>query len=765
MNLFMETASVIRDLSIVLATAGIVAIAFSFLRLPVMLGYIFSGLVIGPNISNGIVIQNEATIRQLSELGVIFLMFYIGLEFDLRKLRSLMGPSLLSVVLQSICMCFLGLFIAPLLGWSGLNGFFLGGLLAISSTMITIPILRDSNALQSNYAQWTIGILILEDIVAILLLVVLAGVAVTGRFAWDDVVQVTFFVGIFVVMVFFIGRLLAPWMVRVLDKIGKVDILTIAVIGFVLGIGQLAQQFSLALGAFLAGSILSQTLLAEKIEAVTEPFRNVFSAVFFVTVGMLIQPNLLIAYWKIILLLTALVVIGKIVTCWLGLFLSGQQSKTAFLASVSKAQIGEFSFVIATLGQSFGVTDSGLMAVAVGVSLGTITVVTLLTPFADPIFESFAKRTPKAMQLWGAHYHKFLEILQIRLTKWSLLKLIYKPLGQILVYFFLLNGIVWLASFFTRTISASPICTGHTLAMKSTLWVVAAVISLPFLTGVICNINVILMIFTEFAFPATSVLMRGRVRNWLHSMVLIVAILSFGLIFLSAAAAHLPSGIALTFLLLLTLCLAFIFWKSFIRLNSRIEYLFLKSFSTQTINEELQRRQKALEHLASRRPWDVSTATLHIPKHSFAVGKRILDLDLRKQTGATIIGIARNRYIHYEPSPETPLFPDDKLIVLGDKKQIECAEAFLSQEAEQAAPEGSYSFDFAQVCLSVNSPLKNETLAGARIRQQFGVNVVGIQRGPERITTLRPEFILKANDVLLVVGSTHALKAFQESNG
>tara|TARA_B100001248_G_scaffold262589_1_gene259753 strand:- start:52965 stop:55271 length:2307 start_codon:yes stop_codon:yes gene_type:complete len=763
----MEQITLISDLAKVTICAGTVAILFYYIRLPLMLGYLISGLVVGPHLFSWGSVLNQEIIKDLSELGVIFLMFYIGLEFDLKKLQKMFGPSLLAVLLQCISMLFLGMMAFPLLGagWTQMDGIFLGGLLAISSSMITIAILRNQQGLKSNYAQFTIGMLILEDIIAILMLVILTGMAVTGHFAWTALWKGTFFVGLFVVFVFIIGRLLAPYLVKVLTKIGNIEVLTVVVVGVVLGIGELAIhfEFSVALGAFLAGAILSQSSLSASIEKTTEPLRHLFSAIFFVTVGMLIEPQMLLSYWKPILCLTFLVVVIKTFTCWLGLFLAGTRSQTSFRAALCKSQIGEFSFIIAALGQSLGVTHAGLMPIAVGISLGTIVVVPLISMKTDAVYDYLMQRTPEPFFELGKFYHNILSAAQSHLSKSALLQLVRRPILQLFCYFSILIGIILIgargADFLDDSIAESAYASFWYIGF----WLVTALLCLPFLIAVIRNIDACLMLVADAALKGSSrQRLPGRMRNLFNFIVISVVLVVFSGFFLSTSAHYFPSGVALLIFVVLLIGIAFFFWRHIIRINSRLEHLFMESFNQRSLSHE-EKRRKTLQQITQKYPWPVNVHEAIIERKSIACGKRIKDLNLREQTGASIIGLSRNYYTHYDPAPDTPLFPDDHLILLGDEIQNKKAEKLLrTQYKEEDAPSVHRAFKIEQICLGSQSALVGETLAGADFRRKFSLNVIGIQRGETRITAPKAEEILQSDDVLLVVGGPAAIKRFEQ---
>jgi len=754
----------IHDLGLVTLVAALVSLVFHKLKMPVFLGYIVAGILLGPNFYGKPLIEG-ATVQELKELGVIFLMFYIGLEFDLRRLREIMAPAFIAVFLQTLTLIFVGLQLAPMLQWQPLEGVFLGSLLAISSSMVTVSMLQDMNRLRMPHGQMAVGILVLEDILAILLLVLLSGMGVSGRFDWGSAWKITFFIGVFVVVVFYVGRLVAPWFLNLLNRIGSMELITLSIVGMVLGVSLLAEeaQFSVALGAFLAGSILSQSALADEIEHSTEALRNIFCSVFFVSVGMLIDPPLLLANWKIILLLAVLVVLIKIGTCWLGLFLGGQRSGTAFRASVAKSQIGEFSFIIAGLGMSMGVTGSSLMTIAVGVSVLSSLGSLVLALRSDKIYNWFETRTPEPVVQLGKFYGNFLDTTRQRLGRSQALKLIKRPLLQILFQFFLVNGFILGAYFVTsHLLKQNPEANPWMLAG---IWTLSALISLPFLIAIVRNLNVVLILLTEAAIAgrAPADFLKGRVRNTFQSAVLALVVIPVAGLYLSAIAQFLPGGWALGAFVILVLAVGFVFWRRMVRLNSQLEYIFMQSFNQQSVDYSAARREAALLDISQKYPWPVDVMEVEVKPGTEPCGQRIIHLDLRAKTGATIVGISREGHIEYDPGPQFLIFPGDRIFLFGSMTQNKEAARLLRQPRETAQPQTPPSFRVEKLYLDRENPLTGETLAGSNLRQDHSITVLGIQRGERRITAPSPEEILQPGDVLYVVGNPESIQKFRES--
>ncbi|MGJ3242307.1 MAG: cation:proton antiporter [Opitutales bacterium] len=762
------TPSLIHDLGIVAVVAIVVTLLFFQLRLPVILGYILSGLLVGPYLLPGSPIRDMATVEALGELGVIFLMFAIGIEFDLKRLRSQLGGVLLAVVFQTFLMMFLGLQAATILNLSRIDGIFFGAILSISSSMVTIGVFRARDELKLTRAQLAVGILILEDILAILLLVVLTGVAVEGRMEFGMVWLTTLGVGVFVVCVYVLGRVLMPKLLNLVATHANPELTTLFSVSLVLGVGVLASNFdfSVALGAFLAGALLTESRLLHQIEHATEPLRNLFGAVFFVSVGMKLDPAALMADWSIILILSVLVIGLKIGSCWLGLFMAGQNPGSSFRAAMGKAQIGEFGFVIAGLGFSLGVLDQRIMTLTAGIAAVTICVTPLWAAQSTRIYAVLADCMPRFLVVFGDFYRNLTTSASERLGKSVLFRMIQRPLLQMVTYLLLVGGILVVASLVATWLQQKPELVGREWLASLGVWSLAALAILPFGIAVIRNVNAVVMLLAEVALPDATrrQLFQGRVGNFVNFGVTLLVVLVVAGLFLSAASAFFPSGIMLTIFVALVLVAGILTWRRMIRINNRIEVMFMESFNQQAQSEAEQRREAAMQTILKEYPWEIKVNNFEIEEGMVGAGKRIMDLKLRQKTGASIVALSRGKYIHYDPGPDVPLFPGDRLFLFGADEQIQAARGLIGATDPTGAEDTeSMQFNLQPILVGEGSPLAENTLSGLRMRRRFGVSVLGIQRGDERISVPPPDEVIKSGDVLYVVGNPDAVKKLQQA--
>lgn len=761
-----DGAGWIDDFGLVLVAAAIAVALFHVLRQPVIFGYLLAGVLIGPNLFPSPLVEDREAINQISELGIIFLLFFIGMEFDLKRLKRVLAPAFLALTLQTLFMLYLAQFLGAFWGWNATSTLFFGSLLAISSSMVTVRVLRETGRMQEASTQFTIGILILEDVLAVILLVILTGVAVTQTFDWDAAWLVVFLMGLFVVVVFLVGRSLVPTLMqRLSGEESDPEVITLVSAGLVMGVSVLALklQFSPALGAFIAGSMLSQTQMARRVETINRSLHDVFSAVFFVSIGMQLDPFVLLGELPAVLLVSLLVILGKVMTCWAGLCFGGQGGRTAFMASVPKAQIGEFSFIIAGLGMSLGVMDNKMMTIAYGVALLTIVLTPPLTQGSERLYLRLEPLIPRRIGRLFATYRNFLEGLSHGLGKSLLLRLVRRPVAQLVVYFFLVNGLFISASVGARWFIAMSGDWPFARAWNFGYWIAVGLLLAPFILAMFRNLNALSYILAEALFTeARGAHLRNRLRQMVSSAILAAFIFLFAAIFLLVASPYLPktavSGIA--FLIVGALM---VFLRSrMILVNSQMELLFADSFRMEVSNKEEQRRLEVLEMIQKQSPWPVQIEDVTLPMDAAWSGRRLKDLQLRSLYGVNVLAMGRYQAMHYDPPADAVLFSGDRLLLTGTPEALQTVREAMRQRvpAEAQPIPGPEQFRLERIYVTPGTVLDGETLAGARVRQRFGVTVIGVQRENERISNPPPEFLLDAGDVLLVAGLPRKIEAF-----
>ncbi len=761
----MHSVSLLHDLAWMMVGAAVAALVFQRIKMPPLLGYLVAGFFLGPHLGLWPAVVDINNVHELSELGVIFLMFYIGLEFDLDRLKKIFGPSLFALVLQTTFMIFIGIQAAQWMGLSQVSGFFLGGVLSISSSMVAVKLMRDRGSFQKHHCQLAVGILILEDILAILLLVVLSGVAVQGSFDWVAMAKSLLLIGVFIVAVFFVGKLSAPRIITALEKRGTSESVTLATLGLIFIVSLIADKldFSWALGGFLAGAILSRSRLAHRIEELTEPLRDLFSAIFFVSVGMLIQP---IGLWEnlpAILIISVLVILGKFSSCWLGLFLSGEAPESAGRASLIKSQIGEFGFVIIALGIRHGVVPLELQSVVSGVAFITI----LLTPFLIrnqlSILGFVANRSPQAAKNFASLYLRWRQASALSTSKGSFISMAKKPIIRICIHFLIISAIIFSAAIISKNIPPPDFIPLTRITFQRSLFLISALFCVPFLVDTFRTINVVVLMFSDVALskPVFQQFSKGIYRSVFNGLILLLIFFIYGSAFFTVASPYFPTGTMMGIFLILVVAIGAIFWHRLIHMHNNWELAFLSSMEQETELRISQRISAGLSKLSAQKPWKVKIESYVVPDDSTWVGKRVSEIDLRNKTGATIAGIERSGFDITDIGPQTGIYAKDHVFLLGETNQINSAKEIFMEKCEGNKPDPVFHFHFDKVIIPPFCSLIDVDIMNSNLRNQYGVTIVGIQREDERIIGPHPAEVLLEGDMLLVMGSHKELDTFK----
>jgi len=409
----MHALRFIQDLAVIMLIAGFISVLFYRLKQPVVLGYIIAGVIIGPSTPPFSFIHDQETINTLAQLGVVFLMFSLGLEFSLRSLSKVGFVATFTALAEIILMMWLGYEIGQFFGWRTIDSIFLGAILAISSTTIIVKALQELGFKNEEFVKLIYGVLIVEDVLAIAIIGILSSIAISGSVNVTDVIFTLGELLIFIVVTLVVGILIIPKVISYVNNFKNDEMLLITVLalcfGFCLFVIQL--EYSIALGAFIIGAIIAETKQLKHIARLVEPLRDMFSAIFFVSVGLLLNPNIVVKYIIPILVITFAVVIGKIVSCSLGTLLSGRDGKTSLRVGMGLAQIGEFSFIIASLGLSLKVTSDFLFPIAVAVSVITTFLTPYLIRFSDPLADCIAKLLPPGVSNVFNLYSNWMQLI------------------------------------------------------------------------------------------------------------------------------------------------------------------------------------------------------------------------------------------------------------------------------------------------------------------------------------------------------------------
>jgi CPA2 family monovalent cation:H+ antiporter-2 len=571
----MHDLQFIQDLATVMLIAGLTTVIFQRLRQPVVLGYIIAGVLVGPYTFPVVFIHDEQTIRTLSELGVILLLFALGLEFSLKKLREVGGAALVAALCEIVLMLWLGYEIGRFFGWSPMDALFLGAMLSMSSTTIIMKALDDLGLKRERFAQLMFGILIIEDVLAIVLMALLTGIASTGGLEAGEAMGAIGKLTLFMAVSLVVGLLLVPRVVDYIAKVSRDDVLLVAVLGLCFGFCLLVTEmgYSVALGAFMIGAIVGESASVERIERIIGPVRDMFSAVFFVAIGMLIDPAMLSQYWLPILIVTAVVVVGKVLTCSFGTFVAGNDGRTSLRVGMGLAQIGEFSFVIASLGLSLKVTSGFLYPVAVAVSAIT----TFLTPYlirgSDPLATQLGRRLPQGLTGAFSAYTEWMGNLSLSGQGAMVAKMIRRLVWHVIINMMLVvAAFLIMAYLYRRGVFHWDFLTDRPQVKRSLAWSIAALVSLPMIVAAYRKASALGMLLAELSIPERiGGAYNMRIRAVLARFIPLATMWVLGLLVAALASTILPTREVAIVLVLVLLLLAWLLWRGLVQVHARLQ--------------------------------------------------------------------------------------------------------------------------------------------------------------------------------------------------
>jgi monovalent cation:H+ antiporter-2, CPA2 family len=674
----------LQDLAVVMIVAAVITVLFRRFQQPVVLGYIVAGIIIGPHTPPIPLISDRHTIETLSELGVIFLMFSLGLEFSLRKLREVGATALIAAILEILLMVWVGYELGRLFGWKLMDCVFLGAILSISSTTIIIKALEELGKTKERFAGLIFGILIVEDILAIVMIALLSGFAATGSLAAEDigrtVLQLAAFLGVLLVG----GLITVPRLLNYVAKFKSNEMLLITVVGLCFGVSLLAVKlgYSVALGAFLIGAIIAEARQIAKIEALMHPVRDLFSAVFFVSIGLLIDPKLVLQYAGPILIITAAVVVGKVLACSFGTFLSGNDQRSSLRVGMGLAQIGEFSFIIASLGLSLKVTSDFLYPIAVAVSSLT----TLLTPYlirsSDFVVAWLDRVAPRPVVETLDAYTRWVGQLGGKRSSGMASGLVRKWTRQIALNLLLITAaFISAAALRPQAYLWWPEAPGGQNTVKALLWLGAVLLSLPMFIASVRKLEAIAMLLSEMSVSrAAAGANTDAFRAVVRTIVFLAGCGGLVLFTLMLSSAILPSWKVLLAAGLVVIAAVIILRRAFIRLYSKAQAALHETFAQTPLPHH---PEETGPLPALMREAELKLAP--ISEHSPAAGRLIGEIRLRTRTGASVVGIERPGENIVNPGPDEEIRPGDRILLLGNRAQLESAQALLSGAKDGAS--------------------------------------------------------------------------------
>ncbi len=570
----MHEIGFIRDLAVVMLVAGATSILFQRLRQPVLLGYILAGVLIGPH-TPGVLVGDARAIDDISNLGVVLLMFTLGLEFSVHKLREV-GIGVLAVAVGEVgLMLWIGVGIGSAFGWKGMDALFLGAIISLSSTMVATRTLSEHGQRQQPFAQLVVGLLVAEDMLAIVMLTLLTAVAIGGSVQAQTAFTLIGHLGLFVVVGMILGLLLLPRLVDYVAGFGRDETLLVSVLGICFGASLLAawMGFSVALGAFLAGAVVAESRSVGRVMHLVEPLRDMFAALFFVAIGLKIDPAMSLQYALPALLIAGVVIVGKTVACSLGIFIVGHEPRTALRAGLGMAQIGEFSFVIATLGLSLGVISSFIYPIAVAVSVVCMAVSPYMARSADGLARGLRAATPRSLRLLATSYSGWLEQLKPVKENAVLAAIFRRLLWHIAVNVMLVVTLFMIGAYVNAHSWTWFSTLGIGRELRHTLiWACALFLSLPMLIAVYRKSEALGMLLAEIGIRESFARSYTQsIRNVLARVIPLAALLLLGVLVSALGSAILPPrGIALS-LLVAGVVLAVVLWRGLVQMHARLQ--------------------------------------------------------------------------------------------------------------------------------------------------------------------------------------------------
>lgn len=749
-----ELPELVKDLALILVVAGTVTLLFKRLKQPLVLGYIVAGFIVSPQMPYTMSVIDRADVQTWADIGVIFLLFSLGLDFSFKKILKMGAAPVIASLTIIFCMMLIGVTVGNAFGWSQMDCIFLAGMLAMSSTTIIYKAFDDMGLRQQHFASLVMSVLILEDVLAIVMMVMLSAVAKGNSPDGEEMIGSVLRIGFFLILWFVVGISLIPMFLRSVRKLISEETLLVVSLGLCCLMAVISTQvgFSSAFGAFVMGSILAETVEAEKIIKVVEPVKNLFGAVFFVSVGMLVEPSILVEYALPIAVIVLAILLGQSLFGSFGYLLSGQTLKTAMRCGFSMAQIGEFAFIIASLGLSLGVIGKFLYPVVVAVSVIT----TFLTPYmiraSEPCYNMLERRLPTSWISTLNHitlshpsgkgaknnWKNLLKQMTVNTVIYTILSVTVVALMLSLFLPFirhLLIGWHWTANFICGALTVlliSPFLRAmvmkknHSEEFKA-LWAESRINHLPLIFTIIVRV----VIASSFVFYICNYLSR-------FANALIIAI-----------------AVAVVLLMIMS--------RSLKHSSIRLERMFVQNLRSRDIEAQVQGRKRPLYegHLLDR---NVHMSDIDVPMDSKWAGLTLRQLELRQRFGVHVSSILRAERRLNIPDGNTIVFPGDRLQVIGADSQLSKMAEALRSEIYGSDPDiEEKTMKLRQMVVTGGSQLLGVTLRDSGIRSRYNCMVVGIEEGEENLSQMSPDRKFEKGDIIWIVGEEkHLAQLFEQ---
>ena len=746
--------ALIQDLALILIAGAITTLIFRRIRQPLVLGYIIAGFLVGPHFQFLPTVADNENIETLAEIGVIFLLFNLGLEFSFKKLMRVGGEASVTALVEIIFITVAGYLVGKWMGWSTMDSLFLGGMLASSSTTIIIRAFDELGVKTKQFARIVFGVLIVEDIVVILLMVLLSTVAVTQQFEGGEIIFTVGKLLFFMVLWFLAGIFLLPTFLRRTKPLQDSETLLVMSIGLCLGMVVVATSvgFSAELGAFVMGSLIAETTAAEKVEHVTKSVKDLFGAVFFVSVGMMIDPKVIIEYGVPVFAVTVLTLFGKLFSTTVGAVLSGQPLKQSVQVGMSMAQIGEFAFIVATLGLSLGVISDFLFPVAVGASAITTFTTPYLIKGSEPFYNYLERILPKR---WVASLNRYSTSTQ-NIQAESAWKTVLKSYLNIVAP----NGIVLVGLLYLSLNVLKPEISKefeHTLVGDIIGLVVSLAAAAPFLWAVMAKRpNSLaykeLWLETRYSRGPLLLIEIGRI-------VVGVVLISFWVFgYLSTEAATLVA-------VPIVIGVLVIFGKRLQLFYERLQRRFLTNLNARetaadadhSATANMNRRREELQ--STLIPWDAHIVELDVPPQAEYIGKSLAELGWREKYGINIVYIKRGEKLIMVPTRNAILLPFDRVGFIASDEQLQAFkpvfDAVENGDGEEVEVD---EIALKKIVVDEYTKLQGQNIRNSGLRERTNGLVIGIERDDQRILNPDSAFVFEWGDIVWIVGERKKIR-------
>ncbi|MBD5163250.1 MAG: sodium:proton antiporter [Bacteroidales bacterium] len=732
----MNVQSLISDLAFILLLGAIVTVIFKWIKQPVVLGYIVAGFLSSPNFVYLPSVTTEENIDFWAQIGIVVLLFSLGLEFSFKKLLNSGGSAVMTAFIIIVGMMGSGFAIGHLLHFNNINSLFLGGMLSMSSTTIIIKAFTDMGLRQKKFASLVLAVLIVEDLFAVLMMVLLSSIAINNSVEGSELLYSVAKLVFFLVIWFLVGVYVLPSLLNRIRRFLNSETLLVVSMGLCLGMAVFSVYcgFSLALGAFVMGSILAGTSYAERIEHVVAPVKDLFGAVFFISVGMMVQPHILVEYWGPILLLSAVVIVGMIVFGTFGMLATGQTLKVAIQSGFSLTQIGEFAFIIATLGMSLGVLDNNIYPIVVAVSVITTFTTPYFIKMSLPFYNFLERILPSRLHFLINRYQKECDRSEAERRPWS--RVLKRYIWRTVLYSIVLLAIQIVSSQYLMPALRSHWSSwGNAIGLLITLVAMAPFLlamSLPIKNEKDANGRPVISIIPLVV---------------LTTLRIIIAI--FFIVRTITMAYSTKAGILVAFAVVL---LVVLYFSSRVRESmNKIESKFMDNLNERELRKS--GKKNAVVH-------DLHQAYMVVGAGSQYVGRQLMDSNLRQRYGVNVVGIQRNSRFIAIPGGKNRLFPGDVITVIGTDESLEK----LLHDIEVPLPD-NISDDpsrlvLESILLSDNSPLIGQTPRSSSLRDNYEAVVVAVDRGDEHYEDV-PDLKFAPGDILWLVGDKSKLNSLK----